>query len=44
MTGISIDGIFGKNTESAVKNYQSKHGLNSDGIVGANTWKVLLGL
>ena len=44
LLGISIDGIFGKNTESAVKNYQSKHGLNSDGIVGANTWKVLLGL
>lgn len=44
LLGISIDGIFGQGTKSAVMKYQSKHGLNSDGVVGAMTWKVLLGL
>lgn len=32
------DGIFGKNTEIAVKQWQSAHGLNADGIIGRNTW------
>lgn len=38
----NVDGIFGQRTEAAVKNYQSKQGLASDGIVGPNTWKKLL--
>ncbi|MDQ3678314.1 MAG: peptidoglycan-binding protein [Actinomycetota bacterium] len=33
-----IDGIFGPKTESAVKWYQSDHGLQPDGIVGPKTW------
>jgi len=33
-----IDGIFGAKTESAVKWYQSDHGLAADGIVGPRTW------
>jgi peptidoglycan hydrolase-like protein with peptidoglycan-binding domain len=33
-----IDGIFGAKTESAVKWYQSDHGLTADGIVGPKTW------
>ena len=35
---ISVDGIFGDNTEAATKKYQQANGLTVDGIVGANTW------
>ena len=34
-------GYFGEETEKAVKKFQSKNGLTSDGKVGANTLKVL---
>ena len=37
-----VDGIFGSGTEKAVKEYQKKNGLTSDGIVGAKTWAKLL--
>lgn len=39
---IADDGIFGKETQDAVKNYQMKNGLSVDGIVGDKTWAVLL--
>lgn len=32
------DGIFGKNTEKAVKEYQLSKGLVPDGIIGSKTW------
>ena len=32
------DGIFGNNTEIAVKDYQASKGLKVDGIIGKNTW------
>lgn len=32
------DGIFGKNTELAVKEYQLSKGLTPDGIIGPKTW------
>ncbi|WP_225448215.1 peptidoglycan-binding protein [Streptacidiphilus sp. P02-A3a] len=35
--GIGVDGDFGPGTLTAVKNYQSAHGLSADGIVGPNT-------
>lgn len=35
------DGIFGYNTEEAVKQWQICHGLTPDGIIGKNTWKSL---
>lgn len=36
-----LDGIFGSNTQTAVKNYQQNKGLAVDGIVGCNTWRSL---
>ncbi|HVI41375.1 MAG TPA: peptidoglycan-binding protein [Anaerovoracaceae bacterium] len=34
----SIDGIFGKNTEAAVKAFQRIFNLTEDGVVGTATW------
>ena len=36
-----LDGIFGSQTEQAVRNYQRARGLAVDGIVGCNTWRSL---
>jgi peptidoglycan hydrolase-like protein with peptidoglycan-binding domain len=36
-----VDGIFGAQTEAAVKTIQSIFFLEIDGIVGAKTWTVL---
>lgn len=41
---ISVDGIFGANTQAAVINYQKSKGLSADGVVGQNTWRKLLNL
>ncbi len=37
----SIDGIFGANTERAVREFQAEHNLAVDGIVGPATWRAL---
>ena len=37
-----LDGIFGPETERAVRSFQSENGLTVDGIVGRNTWSALL--
>jgi peptidoglycan hydrolase-like protein with peptidoglycan-binding domain len=42
--GIDVDGIFGPQTENATKDFQSLHGLASDGIIGSQTWQALVSL
>lgn len=39
---IAVDGIFGPDTKTAVKDFQSANGLVADGIVGPKTWKKLI--
>lgn len=39
--GVSIDGIFGPQTEGAVTGFQQGEGLTVDGIVGPQTWAAL---
>ncbi|BDG48676.1 MULTISPECIES: helix-turn-helix domain-containing protein [Parageobacillus] len=38
---IKRDGIFGKQTEAAVKAYQERKGLVAHGIVGLKAWNML---
>ena len=37
-----LDGIFGQQTERAVRAFQTENNLVVDGIVGRNTWQALL--
>ena len=39
---LKVDGVFGDNTEYALKAYQKKHGLAEDGICGQKDWNKLL--
>jgi peptidoglycan hydrolase-like protein with peptidoglycan-binding domain len=39
---VAVDGIFGPNTEAAVKAFQQSNGLAADGIVGPQTWSKLV--
>lgn len=37
-----IDGIYGKKTAGAVKQFQANKGLKADGIIGSKTWAELM--
>ena len=40
---LEADGLFGRDTEIAVKRFQSEHNLDDDGVVGEFTWAALEG-
>ena len=40
---LDVDGVWGDNTDAAVRKYQKQNGLTVDGIVGTNTWGSLYG-
>jgi peptidoglycan hydrolase-like protein with peptidoglycan-binding domain len=39
--GLGVDGVFGRKTDTAVRNVQRFFDLSVDGIVGEQTWGVL---
>jgi peptidoglycan hydrolase-like protein with peptidoglycan-binding domain len=41
--GISVDGVFGPETEEAVRRFQASHGLQVDGVAGPLTTAALRG-
>lgn len=41
-TNLTEDGIFGSQTQQAVRSYQSYVGLDADGVVGPMTWQALM--
>ncbi|MBD2628620.1 N-acetylmuramoyl-L-alanine amidase [Trichormus variabilis] len=41
--GAVPDGIYGPQTQGAIKKFQQQNGLTADGIVGAMTWQKLIG-
>lgn len=40
---LTVDGVFGSGTQTAVRAFQKRNGLDSDGVIGPKTWAVLQG-
>lgn len=40
---VKLDGLFGKDTEAAVRAYQESVSLKQDGVIGPRTWAALYG-
>ncbi|MDQ7908266.1 DUF1906 domain-containing protein [Phytohabitans sp. ZYX-F-186] len=38
---VAVDGVFGSQTDQAVRDYQTSRALASDGVVGGQTWGAL---
>lgn len=41
--GVDADGVYGPQTEAAIKKFQKQNGLTADGIVGPASWQKLIG-
>ena len=39
---LAVDGIYGSMTKQVVRQFQTKFGLKADGIVGKDTWAVII--
>ena len=39
---VGVDGVFGPETETAIRAFQTGKGLSADGIVGPQTWPALI--
>jgi zinc D-Ala-D-Ala carboxypeptidase len=39
---LTVDGVFGPDTQAAVRSFQAKYKLSVDGIVGPDTWNALI--
>jgi peptidoglycan hydrolase-like protein with peptidoglycan-binding domain len=39
---IELDGHFGPDTQVVVRDFQARHGIAADGVIGASTWRALV--
>jgi N-acetylmuramoyl-L-alanine amidase len=39
---VEIDGVYGPQSEAAMKKFQKQNGLRTDGVIGPNTWNKII--